>query len=552
MNTAHYQFWPERLPKTLIIPDTTLVDNLEATMTKYPNNIAFHFYGEKYTYRQVYNEVINLAGYLQNVLHVEKGEKVLLFMQNSPQYIISFYAILRVEAIIVPINPMSTREDLEFFVKDCNIRQAIVGQELYEKVSPLKQTTSLKNIIIASYSDYINKDLALGVIPNIVLEEPIKVNEAIHWKETVAKNEKPSTYNGANKDIALIPYTSGTTGLPKGCLHTHATIQTNTHSSYHWFNKNSDSVALASLPMFHVSGLIHSMLAINLAGGTMIILTRWDRDYAAKAIEKFQITHWFNISTMLIDFLSNSKLNKFNISSLQMIGGGGAPLPAVVGEELYDLTGLRYIEAYGLTETISQTHLNPTQRPKLQCLGIPSFGVDARVIDPITEEEKGDDEEGELIVHGDQIFKGYYNRVEENEDAFIEVDGRKFFRTGDIVIRDKEGYYFMVDRLKRMINASGFKVWPTEIESKLYKHPAVQQACVVGVPDKKRGETVKAFVIVNNEYIGKIKEEEIMDWARENMAAYKYPRIVEFRDSLPTTSSGKILWKQLQEESPIL
>ena len=550
-NTAHYEFWPERLSKTLTVPKTTLVENLEMTTRKYPNNIAFQYYGGKYTYRQVYNEVEHLAGYLQHVLGVKKDEKVLLFMQNTPQYIISFHAILRAEAVIVPINPMSTTDDLEFFIKDCEIKQALVGQELYDKVAPLKNNTSLENIIIAPYSDYVNKELALGELPNEVVEKKIDIRDAILWKEVIAQGERPTTYNGKSDETALIPYTSGTTGLPKGCVHTHETVQTNVHGSYHWFNLTSDSVALAALPFFHVSGLIHSMLATIFAGGTMVIMTRWNRDYAAKAIETYQISHWFNISTMVIDFLSNPNLDNYDISSFKAIGGGGAPLPAAVGEKLYKLTGLRYIEAYGLTETISQTHLNPPQRPKLQCLGVPAFGVDARIIDPNTGEEKADGEEGELIVHGTQVLKGYYNRPDENKKAFMELDGKRFFRTGDIVTRDKEGYYFIVDRLKRMINASGFKVWPTEIESKLYKHPAVQQACVVGVPDERRGETVKAFVILNDDYVGKISEREIIDWAKENMAAYKYPRIVEFRESFPTTSSGKILWRELQEESTV-
>lgn len=280
----------------------------------------------------------------------------------------------------------------------------------------------------------------------------------------------------------------------------------------------------------------------------MVIMTRWDRDYAAKAIEKYGCTHWINISTMIIDFLSNSKLSHYNITSLQSIGGGGAPLPAAVGENLTIVTGLKYIEGYGLSETISQTHFNPPDRPKLQCLGIPSFGVDARIIDGSTGKEVGAGEEGELIVSGPQLFQGYYKRDDENRNSFIELDGKRFFRTGDIVKMDVEGYFFIVDRVKRMINASGFKVWPTEVESLLYKHPAIQQACVIGIPDSRRGETVKAYVILKEGQEGKVSEKEIIDWSKQHMAAYKYPRVIEFRKAFPTTSSGKILWRKLQEE----
>ena len=209
---------------------------------------------------------------------------------------------------------------------------------------------------------------------------------------------------------------------------------------------------------------------------------------------------------------------------------------------------MRYVEGYGLSETISHTHFNPPDRPKLQCLGIPSFDVDARIIDPLTMQEVGVGEEGEIILKGPQLFKGYYNREEDNRDAFIVINGETFFRTGDIAKVDEEGYYFIVDRVKRMINASGFKVWPTEVESILYKHPAVQQACVVGVPDLKKGEDIKAFIILNDEAKGQVTEEEIIEWSKTQMAAYKYPRTIEFRETFPTTSSGKILWRKLQEE----
>ncbi|WP_033828980.1 long-chain-fatty-acid--CoA ligase [Bacillus andreraoultii] len=549
MNSLHYKYWPARLSKTLTIPEITLVDNLIITAKKYPNKIAIHYYGKEYTYRQLLQEVENLAGYLQKKLSVDANDKILLFMQNSPQFIISFFAILRVRAVIVPINPMSTTKDLEFYLKDCEIKHAFVSQELYEKVAPLKGKTALKNIIIATYSDYINIKEAIGQIPDEVGAPRIPSIEDTSWHEAMSANVVPSTYVGESDDIAAIPYTSGTTGLPKGCVHTNKTIQANTVSAYHWMNVTADAVTLTTLPLFHVTGLIHSMLTPIYAGSTLVLLTRWDREYAAKAIGEFQCTHWVNISTMLIDFLSNPNLEKYALESLQVIGGGGATLPQAVGENLFKRTGLRYVEGFGLTETISHTHFNPPDRPKLQCLGIPSFNTDARVIDIGTGKELEPNEEGELVVHGPQVFKGYYQREEENKEAFIEIDGKRFFKTGDIVKMDEEGYFFIVDRLKRMINAAGFKVWPTEVESTLYEHPAVQQACVVSAPDLKRGETVKAYVILKESYRGRITEKEIIEWSKQKLANYKYPRIVEFREQFPTTSSGKILWRVLQKES---
>ncbi len=220
-------------------------------------------------------------------------------------------------------------------------------------------------------------------------------------------------------------------------------------------------------------------------------------------------------------------------------------MPAAVGERLHGLTGLRYQEGYGLTETISQTHVNPPDRPKLQCLGIPHFDVDARVVKPETLEDLGPNEEGEIVISGPQVMEGYWKRPDADEDVFFERDGRRFFRTGDIAVYDEEGYFFMVDRLKRMINASGYKVWPAEVESTLYRHPAVQEACVIGIPDRERGETAKAFVVLREGE--EASAEDIVSWSREQMAAYKYPRQIEFVGSLPKSGSGKILWRELQE-----
>lgn len=549
MNKNHFKFWPPRLSKSLTIPKTTIYDNLVISTKKYPDKIAIHYYGRSITYTELLEEVEILAWYLKKKLGVEKQEKVLLFMQNSPQYLISFFAILRLRAVVVPINPMSTTQDLAFYVKDCDIKYAIIGEELYDNIVPLIKETSLNNIIVTSYSEYSgeyneNNDFK----PNLANNNQ-KLSNVIFWKDALSETYQIDEYDGLEDDVAMIPYTSGTTGMPKGCIHPNRTIQANTVGASLWMNMTADAIPLLTLPLFHVTGLIHSALAPIQSGSTIVMMTRWDRDYAAKEMERHGCTHWINISTMLIDFLSNPNMNSYSLSSLQVIGGGGAPLPEAVGEQLYERTGLRYYEGYGLTETISHTHFNPPNRPKLQCLGIPSFDVDARVIDLATGSEVGPHELGELVVNGPQVFSGYYNREDENKVSHIEIDGKQFFRTGDIVKMDEEGYFFIVDRLKRMINASGFKVWPTEVEAILYKHPAVEQACVVSAPDKKRGETVKAFIILKTDFIGKIKEDEIIEWSKSQMAAYKYPRIIEFVESFPTTSSGKILWRELQEKS---
>lgn len=442
-----------------------------------------------------------------------------------------------------------TSNELAFYVRDGEIKTAIVGQELYEQVHPLLGMTTLKNLVIAAYSDYTGDGLK-GNLPNEVELPRIVFSEPNHylWSEAIAAEYKPGEHTAKADDLAVLPYTSGTTGLPKGCMHTNRTVQANTVGAYHWSRVTPNSVHLMTLPLFHVTGMVHSMHMPIFSGSTMVIITRWSRETAVEMIRNQGCTHWVAIATMIVDFIANPHLRAEDLASLTSISGGGAALPEAVGEKLYNMTSLRFVEGYGLSETVAQTHFNPADRPKMQCLGIPSFDVDARIIDPATGRELGVGEVGEIIVNGPQVMAGYYNRDDENRSAFLELDGKRFFRTGDIGRYDEEGYFFMVDRVKRMINASGFKVWPTEVESYLYKHPAIKQACVVGVPDQRRGETVKAFVILNEGEEGKVSEEKIIEWAKQHMAAYKYPRIVEFKKEFPMTSSGKILWRQLQEE----
>lgn len=548
MPNLHFEHWP-KISKSLKLPETSLYENLKVSAARYPDQSAIYYYGHTISYKELDEEVNDLAGFLQQKLGVIKGERVLLFMQNSPQFVIGFYAISRADAVVVPINPMLTPEELSFYIKDCEINTALVGQELYDKVQPLVGTTPLNNVVVTAYSDYKGDEFS-GTVPPEAEAARNVYNQAghFHWKEAIEAKYEPGEHTTSADDLVVLPYTSGTTGLPKGCMHTNRTVQANTIGAYHWSSSTTSAVHLTTLPLFHVTGMVHSMHMPIYSGSTMVLMTRWNREAAVELIKSQGCTHWVAIATMIVDFLANPKLIPEDIGTLTSISGGGAALPEAVGEKLYKLTGLRFVEGYGLSETIAQTHFNPPDRPKMQCLGIPSFDVDARIIEPSTGKELGAGEIGEIVVNGPQVMVGYYNREDENRNSFIDIDGKKFFRTGDIGRFDEEGYYFMVDRVKRMINASGYKVWPTEVESYLYKHPAIQQAVVVGIPDPRRGESVKAFVILNEGYDGEISEDEIIEWSKHHMAAYKYPREVEFRSQFPMTSSGKILWRKLQEE----
>jgi fatty-acyl-CoA synthase len=277
-----------------------------------------------------------------------------------------------------------------------------------------------------------------------------------------------------------------------------------------------------------------------------VVLPRWDRRVAARVIGTHRVTHWANIPTMVIDLLSGDDLAEYELGSLRYIGGGGASMPDAVGERLREVFGLSYVEGYGLTETAAPTHCNPLHAPRLRCLGIPFIGTTALVIDPDTLAPVPDGQPGEIVVAGPQVFKGYWGNERATAAAFITVQGLRYFRTGDLGVRDADGYYTIADRLKRMINASGFKVWPAEVEALMLRHPAIKEACVIALRDAYRGESPKALVVLHDAQRGRVRPEDIVAWAREHMAAYKVPREVEFVDELPRTASGKVLWRRAQ------
>jgi fatty-acyl-CoA synthase len=367
------------------------------------------------------------------------------------------------------------------------------------------------------------------------------------WVDALAAGHRPrAAPQAAPDDLALLPYTSGTTGLPKGCMHTHRTLMANAVGAQ-WSHAGPESVALAVVPMFHITGMMYSVLACIYIGSTQVLLPRWDRELAARLIARHRVSHWTCIPTMVIDLFGSPHYKSFDLTSLRNLSGGGAAMPQAVAERLQREFGITFAEGYGLTETAAPSHANPPERAKPQCLGIPIFGVDSRIVDPHTLAELPPGEAGEIVTHGPMVFKGYWKHPQASAAAFIELDGKRFFRTGDLGRMDEEGYFFLTDRLKRMINASGFKVWPSEVELLLFKCPLVQEACVIAAADAYRGETVKAFVVPRAEVRATIKEHDIVEWAREHMAAYKVPRLVEFVEALPKSGSGKVMWRLLQE-----
>ena len=459
---AHYKFWPKRLPHAITLPVTSLWDNLETNARRYPNKAALVFFGTVLTYIQLLQKAEQLA----QCLH---------------------------------------------YITDPDARVAIttadLAAELAQASNALDAKTHLSHLIITHFTDAFDVNTTGDDAPPTAwnpwlttrhLPPTLQGGQVLDWTQALAAGGELPALQVGPADLAILPYTSGTTGLPKGCMHTHASIMHNAVASGIWGNGSAENVVLVVVPMFHITGMVSVMHTSIRGGATLVIMPRWDSDQA-------------------------------------------------VAQRLLEQYGLRYVEGYGLTETAAPSHSNPPDAPKQQCLGIPFMGTDARVVDPDTLQEVPQGTSGEIVIHGPEVFQGYWKRPQATEAAFFEMDGKRFFRSGDIGMVDEDGYFFLTDRLKRMINASGFKVWPAEVEALMYRHPAIAEACIISTPDSYRGESVKAVVVLRPSHRDLVTEQEIADWCRENMAVYKVPRVVQFVDALPKSGAGKVMWRTLQE-----
>ena len=562
----HQRFWPKRLPRSITPPQTSLWHNLAVSALRFPDKPALVFFDQALSYAAVMQQAEQLAATLFR-MGVRKGDRVLLNLQNCPQWVIAHFAILRLDAVVVPVNPMNRAEELKHYITDPDVRVGItaadLAAELAQASAQLAPEHRLTHLIVTHYSDAFDAaSLAQAAGQQAAMPEawrgwlgtrhPLPALEggtAMHWSDALATSDPGDLplHTARPQDLAVLPYTSGTTGLPKGCMHTHASLMHNAVASGLWGNSTPENVVLSVVPMFHITGMVSVLHAAIYGGATLVVMPRWDRELAGRLISNWRVTHWTNIPTMVIDLLASPNFSSFDLSSLVYIGGGGAAMPQAIAQRLWEQYGLRFAEGYGLTETAAPSHSNPPDATKQQCLGIPFMSTDARVIDPLSLQEMPQGEQGEIVMCGPQNFSGYWKQPEATAAAFIELDGKRFFRSGDLGHVDEDGYFFITDRLKRMINASGFKVWPAEVESLMFRHPAVQEACIISTRDAYRGESVKAVVVLRLAARGKVTEDEIIDWCKANMAAYKYPRVVQFVDALPKSGSGKVMWRALQE-----
>jgi fatty-acyl-CoA synthase len=513
--------------------------NLRVSAERYPDKAALWHYGRAVTYRELHDQATRLAGHLASQ-GVGQGDRVLVWMQNSPAWAISAFAAWQLGAVVVPLAPMLQAQELAFFLQDAGIRVGVVGAELYDRA----RQAGLEHAVVANVMRGTDADAA-----GIALPEGLDVEADLHGTdvtlEDALKADPAPAADVTADDLCVMPYTSGTTGRPKGCMHTHRSVQANVFGSSVWVDGNVEDVFLAVLPFFHVTGFINSLLSGLTGGGKIVIMSRWDRDAARTLIREHGVTVWTNTPTVIIDLMASPNFDPADLRTLRNVTGGGASLPAAVGQKLLDSTGIMYLEGYGLSETMAQSHSNPKGRQKLQCLGVPLFNVDSRIIDLDTHQELPAGQVGEIVIRGPQVMQGYWNRPEDTAEAFLEIDGQKFFRSGDLGYMDEEGYFFFTDRLKRMVNVSGMKVWPAEVENALHAHPAVQEACVISVPDDRSGERARALIVLRPG--SSATAAEIEQWARGEMASYKVPRDYQFVDSLPRGPTGKVAWRPLQE-----
>jgi fatty-acyl-CoA synthase len=549
----NFAAWPPGRPYNIAASRQVVYDNLERSVAECADKAAMVFYETEISYRELYDTVQRLASWLYHEAGIRKGDRVGIFSQNCPQYVIAYYATLCAGGVVVPMNPMYVEEELEYLLDNSGAKALFAATELNHAFVPVLDRRDVKGIAI-EYKDYLRTATSLPV-PDMVKgtgsrsagELTAQVANLTSWNQAVAESrpfERPQT---DMDDLVMLPYTSGSTGNPKGCMHDSHSTQHALHGVFDWFGIGRDDVILCVAPMFHVVGLQAGMNTAIAQGCTMVILPRWDRQVAAHAIQNYRVTVWPAVPTMIIDLINMPGFDQCDISSLRVLFGGGSTLPEAVAAQLKALCGVSFLEGYGMTETCCPGTANPFHQPKAQCAGLPVFNTHLRIVDHETLQPMPDGEIGEVLICGPQVLKGYWQDDAANEESFVELEGRRFLRTGDLGYMDEQGYLFVVDRLKRMINASGFKVWPTQVEAVLYRHPAIDEVCVIASQDLKRGETVKALVVPSPSYPD-VCADDIIEWSREHMAAYKIPRIIEFVSTLPKSGSGKVLWRQLQED----
>ncbi len=553
-------FYEPEVPRSIDYPLEPLYQMLEDSTRKCPEQTAIKLVlrylgplrlGGTMTYRELLDYVDRFAAAL-HALGVRKGDRVALMLPNLPQFVIAFFGSLKLGAVVVNTNPTYTSREIEHQFADSGCETVVLLSGFYDKLKEVQDHTQVKRVIIADVPDYVPAPFNALVKSTVkkhgqMVDVPLG-NGVYSFKKLIDQHpEAPPRVEIDPHDVALFQYTGGTTGVPKAAMLTHYNLVANTIQVRNWMLtlEEGKERCMGAIPFFHVYGMTVSMLlSAYLAAELIIVPNPRPIDGVMMAIQKERASVFPGVPTMYIGIINHPEIQKYDLKSVKACISGAAPLPMDVQIKFGEITGGRLVEGYGLTEAAPVTHCNPIYgQRKAGSIGIPLPDVDARIFDYEKLVEKPVGEEGELWVKGPQLMKGYYNKPEETAKTITE-DG--WLRTGDIARRDEEGYFYIVDRLKDIIIASGFKIVPREVEEVLFLHPKVQEAVVAGVPDKYRGETVKAYVVLKPEQT--CTAEEIKKFCEERLAPYKVPKQVEFRAELPKTQVGKFLRRVLVEE----
>ena len=561
--------YPPDVPPSLApYPERAVWSLLEESAREHPDAPAVAFpvapMAKRLTYRQLKDEAERFARALLG-LGIRKGDRVGLVLPNSPQYVVAFYALQRLGAVAVGNNPLYTQREMSHQLTDAGVETLIVLDVLYPLIGAIRDEVGLKQVIVTEVGDYlgfpINKLSRVKQKKEAQKEghpwPPVpEGHDVLRWAGLMAKasGDLPALEVDPKVDVAALVYTGGTTGLSKGAMLTHHNMVSNAIQTGAWFTdvRDGEEAIMAVLPFFHSYGLGAIMTVAIHRAMKLICLPRFELESVLKAIDKEKATLFPGVPRIYIAINESPETKSYDLSSIRACFSGAAPLPVAVAEKFRDITGGRLVEGYGLTETSPVTHINPIYgKAKFGTIGLPIPDTDCKVVDlddPEKEVESG--QEGELCIAGPQVMKGYWNRPDETADMIrTHSDGIRWLHTGDIATVDEEGYFRIVDRKKDMIIVSGFNVYPTDVEQVMYRHPKVKQVCVVGVPDERTGEAVKAFVVLKEGQ--RSSEQEILEWTRDEkhgLTGYRAPRKVEFREELPTTMVGKVLRRVLVDE----
>jgi long-chain acyl-CoA synthetase len=541
--------YPKGVPPTVEIPNILVPDMVERSVERWPDRNALVYYGAKWSYRRLWEESERFACALRQN-GVGPGDRVAIYLPNCPLYPIALLATLRLGAIAVQVNPLYHGDDLTRLLRDSGPKALVTLEILFPNVAAVRPQYSVPVVFLARLREFypwyvrplVNSVLRKQNQPTAFPNEPW-----VHPYATARRTQGTIERFSADpaQTVALYQYTGGTTGVPKAAMLTHRNLVANVTQSNAWNTTrvSGGDTILASIPFFHIYGLTIAMLLGLADGATIVIQTRPEVRELLKLIDRYQPTQFPGVPALYIAFLKQPDLAKFRIRSIHYCLSGSAPLPVEVARQFESLTGANLVEGYGLSETSPATHVNPLAGERRSgSIGLPIPNTDHRVVDL----ETGSivlppDTPGELEVRGPQVMLGYFGHPEET--AMVLKDG--WFRTGDVARIDADGYAYILDRKKDMINVGGMKVYPREVEELLFQHPGVQDAAVIGVPDAEHGEVVKAFVV--RKPGATVTEAELIDYVRGRIAHFKAPRSVEFTDQLPRSGVQKVLRRVLRE-----